>query len=138
MPVIPILMPQLGESIAEAVVMDIRVAPGEAVKADQEIIEVETDKAVMTVTTPCDGIIKEITAKTDVSYAVGASLGLLEVAATATDSSPSEAPSSVEEEGVHFKVADDALPTMQTLQTMHTGIPDARCIQCKQCTQSIQ
>ena len=40
MPTVPILMPQLGESIAEATVVRLGVAPGDPVRADQEIIEV--------------------------------------------------------------------------------------------------
>jgi pyruvate/2-oxoglutarate dehydrogenase complex dihydrolipoamide acyltransferase (E2) component len=49
------------------------------VRTDQEIIEVETNKAVMGVTTLCDGIVSEIKAVEGVSYSVGSLLGLLEV-----------------------------------------------------------
>ena len=45
MPKVPITMPQLGESMAEATIVAIKVQPGDKVSADQEIIEVETDKA---------------------------------------------------------------------------------------------
>ena len=55
MPKVPITMPQLGESMAEATIVAIKVKPGDKVAVDQEIIEVETDKAVMGVTTPCPG-----------------------------------------------------------------------------------
>ncbi|MFM2199347.1 MAG: hypothetical protein RLZZ505_2779 [Verrucomicrobiota bacterium] len=79
MPTVPILMPQLGESIAEATVIRLGVAAGDAVRTDQEIIEVETNKAVMGVTTLCDGIVSEIKAVEGVSYSVGSLLGLLEV-----------------------------------------------------------
>ena len=65
MPRIPIRMPQLGESIAEATVVNIGIKVGDTVKADQEIIEVETNKAAMGVTTPCGGRIEEITAQTE-------------------------------------------------------------------------
>ena len=53
MPQIPITMPQLGESIAEATVVRIGIAPGDTVQTDQEVIEVETSKATMGVTTLC-------------------------------------------------------------------------------------
>lgn len=79
MPTVPILMPQLGESIAEATVIRLGVSIGDAVRTDQEIIEVETNKAVMGVTTLCDGIVSEIKAMEGVSYSVGSLLGLLEV-----------------------------------------------------------
>jgi pyruvate/2-oxoglutarate dehydrogenase complex dihydrolipoamide acyltransferase (E2) component len=79
MPTVPILMPQLGESIAEATIIRLAVAVGDAVRTDQEIIEVETNKAVMGVTTLCDGIVSELRAEEGVSYSVGTLLGLLEV-----------------------------------------------------------
>ncbi len=79
MPTVPILMPQLGESIAEATVIRLGIAVGDTVRTDQEIIEVETNKAVMGVTTLCDGIVSEIKAVEGVSYSVGSLLGLLEV-----------------------------------------------------------
>lgn len=71
-------MPQLGESIAEATVKEIPIAPGDEVKADQDIFSVETDKAVMEVTTPCSGTITEIVAEAETSYAVGATLAYIE------------------------------------------------------------
>jgi pyruvate/2-oxoglutarate dehydrogenase complex dihydrolipoamide acyltransferase (E2) component len=71
-------MPQLGESMAEATIVAIKVKPGEKVSADQEIIEVETDKAVMGVTTPCPGEIAKIDAEVKGTYAVGAVLGYVE------------------------------------------------------------
>ncbi len=79
MPTVPILMPQLGESIAEATVVRLGIAPGDSVRADQEIIEVETNKAIMGVTTLCHGIVAEIRAQEGVSYSVGTLLGLLDV-----------------------------------------------------------
>ena len=78
MPNIPITMPQLGESMAEATIVAIKVQPGDKVPADQEIIEVETDKAVMGVTTPCPGKIAKIDAEVKGVYAVGAVLGYVE------------------------------------------------------------
>ncbi|MEP6936888.1 MAG: 2-oxo acid dehydrogenase subunit E2 [Chthoniobacterales bacterium] len=78
MPQVPITMPQLGESIAEATVVALKVKPGDKVVADQEIIEVETNKAVMSVTTPCAGEIKTISAQVKETYPIGAVLGYVE------------------------------------------------------------
>ena len=75
---VPILMPQLGESIAEATVRDIKIEIGQQVAADEDLLEVETEKAMMEVTTPCPGKILEIIAEVDISYPVGATLGYLE------------------------------------------------------------
>ena len=85
MPSIPIIMPQLGESIAEATIVNFLVQPGEQVKADQDIIEVETNKATMNVTAPCSGQVAKFLIKLNESYPVGATLGFLE--ATKEDAS---------------------------------------------------
>lgn len=78
MPQIPIIMPQLGESIAEANIIGFLVKPGDTVEAGQDLIEVETNKANMTVTSPCGGRIEKITAQLNESYPVGATLGRIE------------------------------------------------------------
>src|SRR6266700_5704158 len=78
MPSIPIIMPQLGESIAEATVINLLVAVGDQVQADQDIIEVETNKATMNVTAPCPGRVEKFLIKINESYPVDAVLGYLE------------------------------------------------------------
>jgi pyruvate/2-oxoglutarate dehydrogenase complex dihydrolipoamide acyltransferase (E2) component len=75
---VSIIMPQFGESIAEANIVSFLVKPGDNVSADQDIIEVETNKATMTVTSPCAGKIETFTAQKDESYAVDAVLGYIE------------------------------------------------------------
>ena len=79
MPRIPIIMPQLGESIAEATIVNIAPKPGDMVEADQDVLEVETNKAVMTVASPCQGKVENWIAELQQSYAVGAVLGYLDV-----------------------------------------------------------
>jgi pyruvate/2-oxoglutarate dehydrogenase complex dihydrolipoamide acyltransferase (E2) component len=78
MPKVPIIMPQLGESIAEATVVRLTVKVGEQIESDQEVIEVETNKAVMSVTTPCKGFLESITAEVNETYPVGSTLGYIE------------------------------------------------------------
>src|SRR6202030_3392019 len=132
MPQIPITMPQLGESMAEATIVSIKVKPGDKVSADQEIIEVETDKAVMGVTTPCPGEIAKIDAEVKGTYPVGAVLGYVEAseadAARFQKRAPAppqgevakEIPGREEEtstgngSGSHFQVDDVDLPQVAT------------------------
>src|SRR6187431_2541990 len=134
MPQVPITMPQLGESMAEATVVAIKVQPGEKVSADQEIIEVETVKAVMGVTTPCAGEIAKIDAEVKGTYAVGAVLGYVEASEAdaarfqkrapqpSKDETAEEIPGREEESatavktqngsGSHFQVDETALPSV--------------------------
>lgn len=78
MPLVPILMPQLGESIAEATIMHLLIKPGDVVEAEQEVCEVETNKAVMGVTTACGGTVKSISVSEGETVAVGTVMGLIE------------------------------------------------------------
>jgi pyruvate/2-oxoglutarate dehydrogenase complex dihydrolipoamide acyltransferase (E2) component len=132
MPQVPIIMPQLGESIAEATIVAIKVKPGEKVVADQEIIEVETNKAVMGVTTPCAGSVASIDAHVKETYPIGTVLGHIEASEkdaarftkqTVTDvrsEVPQEIPGRADEEkvaarktadnGAKAKVSTDGLP----------------------------
>ncbi len=81
MPQVPIIMPQLGESIAEATIINYLVKVGDPVSTDQDVIEVETNKATMNVSSPCTGRVAELGARIDESYPVGAVLGYLEATA---------------------------------------------------------
>src|SRR5436190_24205259 len=78
MPSIPIIMPQLGESIAEATIINFLIPAGDQVQADQDIIEVETNKATMNVAAPCPGRVEKFLVKLNESYPVGAVLGYLQ------------------------------------------------------------
>ena len=71
-------MPQLGESIAEATIINFLVKIGDKVSPDQDVIEVETNKATMNVAAPCPGVLEVICAKLNESYPVGATLGYVE------------------------------------------------------------
>src|SRR3954465_12841886 len=81
MPQIPIIMPQLGESIAEATVVRLLVQAGDQVEADQDVLEVETSKATMNVASPCRGRVQKLLVEVNESYLVGAVLGHLEASA---------------------------------------------------------
>jgi len=72
-------MPQLGEAIAEATIVAFHIKTGDAVDVDQDVIEVETNKATMNVASPCTGKVDRLLAKLNESYPVGAVLGYLEV-----------------------------------------------------------
>ena len=98
MPQVPIIMPQLGESIAEATVVDVKVKPGDEVVDDQEIIDVETNKAVMGVTTPCKGKIDKVTVQLKETYPVGAVLGYVEASEADAARFAKQAPSPTQRE----------------------------------------
>jgi len=77
-----ILVPTLGESVTEATVAKWFKQPGDAVKADEALVELETDKVTVEVNAPAAGVLKEQTVKTGGSVGVGALLGKIEVGAS--------------------------------------------------------
>jgi 2-oxoglutarate dehydrogenase E2 component (dihydrolipoamide succinyltransferase) len=60
MAITDVLVPQLSESVSEATLLNWKKQPGEAVQADEILIEVETDKVVLEVPAPASGVLKEI------------------------------------------------------------------------------
>src|SRR5262245_43757413 len=60
MSLIEVKVPQLSESVAEATLLQWKKKPGEAVAADEILIEIETDKVVLEVPAPAAGVLAEI------------------------------------------------------------------------------
>lgn len=58
-----IKVPVLPESIADAEVVAWHKKAGDSVKRDENLVDIETDKVVLEVPSPCDGVLKEITEK---------------------------------------------------------------------------
>ena len=71
---IEIQVPQLGESISEATVARWMKAPGDAVEADEPLVELETDKVTVEVPAPQSGVLEAILAGEGEEVAVGAVL----------------------------------------------------------------
>ncbi len=74
---IEIRVPTLGESISEATVGKWFKKAGEPVRADEPLVELETDKVTLEVNAPGAGVLSEITAETGQTVAIGALLGQL-------------------------------------------------------------
>ncbi len=74
---IEIKVPVLGESITEATVGRWFKKPGEAVKADEPLVELETDKVTVEVPAPAAGVMGDILAAQGATVAIGALLGAL-------------------------------------------------------------
>ena len=72
-----ILVPELGESITEATVSKWLKNKGEAVNADEAVVELETDKVNLEVPSPSSGILSEINSKDGDTVEVGAVLGTI-------------------------------------------------------------
>ncbi|MCG6874227.1 MAG: 2-oxo acid dehydrogenase subunit E2 [Betaproteobacteria bacterium] len=78
-----VVMPQLGETVTEGTVVTWHKKTGEAVKADELLFDVETDKVAMEVPAPAGGVLKEILVPEGETVAVGTRLAVIEVAGAA-------------------------------------------------------
>lgn len=81
-----IIVPTLGESVAEATVSKWLKSVGEAVSVDEPLVELETDKVNVEVNAPADGVITAISAEEGADVEVGAVLGQFEVGRQGTAS----------------------------------------------------
>jgi 2-oxoglutarate dehydrogenase E2 component (dihydrolipoamide succinyltransferase) len=70
-----IRVPTLGESVTEATIGKWFKHPGDAVAADEPLVELETDKVTIEVPAPAAGVLSEIVAKDGETVSVGALLG---------------------------------------------------------------
>lgn len=82
-----IRVPTLGESVTEATIGRWFKKIGDAVKADEPLVELETDKVTIEVPAPVDGTLSEILVEAGETVGVGAILGSLGAASEAAQSS---------------------------------------------------
>jgi 2-oxoglutarate dehydrogenase E2 component (dihydrolipoamide succinyltransferase) len=89
-----IRVPTLGESVTEATVAKWFKKPGEAVKQDEPLVELETDKVTLEVNAPASGTLSEIVAESGTTVGVAALLGQIAegAAAAAAPAKAAEAP----------------------------------------------
>ncbi|MFZ4532998.1 MAG: 2-oxoglutarate dehydrogenase complex dihydrolipoyllysine-residue succinyltransferase [Alsobacter sp.] len=83
-----IRVPTLGESVTEATIGKWFKKPGEAVKADEPLVELETDKVTLEVNAPSAGVLSEIVAKDGETVGVGALLGSISAGGAAAAPAP--------------------------------------------------
>ncbi|MCX7339273.1 MAG: 2-oxoglutarate dehydrogenase complex dihydrolipoyllysine-residue succinyltransferase [Hyphomicrobiales bacterium] len=92
-----IRVPTLGESVTEATIGKWFKKPGDAIRADEPLVELETDKVTLEVNAPAAGVLGEIVAKEGETVGVAALLGMITAGGAAAAAAPaavqkSEAP----------------------------------------------
>jgi 2-oxoglutarate dehydrogenase E2 component (dihydrolipoamide succinyltransferase) len=87
-----VLMPKMGESVAEATVIKWLKQPGDAIEADEPIMEIATDKVDSEIPSPIDGVLAEQCCAEGDVVQVGARVAVINTEAGA-QSSASESPS---------------------------------------------
>lgn len=80
MPVISVRIPQLGEGLQEALLVEFLKQPGDRIKRDTPLYVMETDKATTDVESPYDGTLLEWVAETGSVLSIGTEIARMEVA----------------------------------------------------------
>ncbi len=108
-------MPDVGEGVAEAEVVEWHVKVGDRVEEDQHLVDVMTDKATIDIESPVAGIVTAVAGEVGDVIAIGAMLLVIEVegegaaeaeAETATQA-PAEADPEVEAEAAAEQIEDE-------------------------------
>jgi pyruvate dehydrogenase E2 component (dihydrolipoamide acetyltransferase) len=109
-------LPELGEGITSATVVNLLISAGTAVTEGQTIMEVETDKASMPIPAPSNGTISEVLVKTGDKVEVGAIL------ARATIAAGSPAPAKSEPVAIPTPASKSATPEPVAATTTASAI----------------
>ncbi|MEM6985347.1 MAG: 2-oxoglutarate dehydrogenase complex dihydrolipoyllysine-residue succinyltransferase [Pseudomonadota bacterium] len=93
-------VPTLPESVADATVINWHKQAGDAVTRDEILVDIETDKVVLEVPAPVDGVLANIAEDEGAVVTAGQLLGTIEAGASAGASAPAEAaPAAAAEQG---------------------------------------
>jgi 2-oxoglutarate dehydrogenase E2 component (dihydrolipoamide succinyltransferase) len=88
---IEVKVPQLPESVTDATLVSWHKKPGEAVGRDENLVDLETDKVVLEVPSPTNGVIKEIRVENGATVTSGQILAILEAGEGAATAQPEAA-----------------------------------------------
>ncbi len=100
-----IRVPSLGESVTEASIGRWMKKPGEAVKADEPLVELETDKVSVEVPAPASGVLQSIAAEEGDTVGLDALLGVIAEGASAAEAAKSAPQSTAQANGSAAKPA---------------------------------
>lgn len=116
-------LPELGEGIKDGDVVKVLAAPGAAIKADQTVLEIETNKAVIEVPAPQAGVIKEVYVKAGDKAKVGQVIYTYDVAGDTAPVKTQTKPVVASENTVVAAAAPPAEPVILSAPTPPPAAP---------------
>src|SRR6188768_3660691 len=113
MAIIEVKVPQLSESVAEATLLDWHKKEGERVSRDENLIDIETDKVVLELPAPADGVLVKIIKKARDSVGSGDVIAQIDTEGKAAAAAPAQAkPAAAPEKP---KTAPPVMPAAQKI-----------------------
>jgi 2-oxoglutarate dehydrogenase E2 component (dihydrolipoamide succinyltransferase) len=114
---IDIKIPSLGESVSEATIAKWLKNVGDAIKQDEPIVELETDKVTLEINAPQSGVLSEVLAAIGESVKVGAIIGKISEGGAAT------APIASQQKIVQEKTIQASVPAQNQTKTKASELP---------------
>ena len=122
---IEIKVPQLPESIQDATLVSWHKQPGEAVKRDENLVDIETDKVVLECPAPADGVLREIRQPNGATVTAGLVIAILDEDAAAVRPAAASVPAATPATAVPASAAKPALtPAPRGVAAASTSTPD--------------
>ena len=107
MSLVDLVMPKLGESIMEATILKWHKKPGDAIKQDETVLDIATDKVDSEVPSTAEGVIEEILFKENDVVPIGTVIAKIRVGANAAVFNSQPAPAPKQEEYEEAKVVEE-------------------------------
>ena len=125
---IEIKIPSLPESVADALVVRWLKQPGDAIELDELLVEIETDKVVLEVPSPVDGVLESIVENEGATVVSGQLLGLVKEGAIASElSNKTEvAESSIQVESANATTAQTSPAVRKSLRENNLNANDVK------------
>ncbi len=111
MAILEVQVPQLSESVAEATLLQWHKKVGEAVARDENLIDIETDKVVLELPAPAQGVIVEIIKADGSTVVAGEVIARIDTEATASAAAPAAAPAAAAPKAAPASAAAPAVAT---------------------------
>lgn len=105
---VEIKVPNLPESVSDATIAKWHKKPGDAIERDENLVDLETDKVVLEVPAPADGVLKDISAEEGETVTEGQLLGQMEEGEAPSKSEGEEPEEEDREEASEAKSDDKA------------------------------
>ena len=107
MSLVDLVMPKLGESIMEATILKWHKKPGDAIKQDETVLDIATDKVDSEVPSTAEGVIEEILFQENDVVPIGTVIAKIRVGANAAVSNSQPAPAPAQPEYEDAKVVEE-------------------------------
>src|SRR5919106_1187861 len=113
--IVEVKVPQLSESVSEATLLDWHKKEGEPVKRDENLIDIETDKVVLELPAPADGVLVKIIRNARDSVGSGEVIAQIDTQAKAASAGAAAKPAAPPQPAQPAKAPPPVMPAAQRI-----------------------